>query len=135
MGAAQTWRAVYDEPSKIFAPFGAPEVLAAQKSLGSARWSSELAWGADLTGARSGQLAHDVLDRLSEVVRPSPAGLTGREVDVLRLVAEGLSNPAIADRLVLSPRTVHAHLRSIFTKLDVTSRTAAAHQAQRFHLV
>jgi DNA-binding NarL/FixJ family response regulator len=41
-------------------------------------------------------------------------------------VAQGLSNPEIAEKLVLSRRTVEAHLRSIFNKLDVTSRSAAA---------
>jgi len=48
-------------------------------------------------------------------------------VEVLRLLALGLGNSEIADRLVLSPRTVHAHLRSIYDKLGVNSRTAAAH--------
>jgi DNA-binding CsgD family transcriptional regulator/tetratricopeptide (TPR) repeat protein len=55
-----------------------------------------------------------------------PNNLTPREMEVLRLVAVGLSNPQIAERLVLSVRTVEAHLRSIFAKLEVTSRTAAA---------
>ena len=55
-----------------------------------------------------------------------PAGLTGREVEVLRLVAEGLSNAQVAERLYLSPRTVDQHLRSIYNKLGVSSRTAAA---------
>jgi DNA-binding NarL/FixJ family response regulator len=55
-----------------------------------------------------------------------PAGLTGREVEVLRLVARGKSNPEIAAHLVLSEKTVARHLSNIFTKLDVGSRTAAA---------
>lgn len=52
-------------------------------------------------------------------------GLTSREYDVLRLLGEGLSNAEIADTLVVSVRTVHAHLRSIYRKLGVRSRTAA----------
>jgi len=55
-----------------------------------------------------------------------PAGLTAREVEVLRLVASGKSNPEISAALVLSEKTVARHLSNIFTKLDVRSRTAAA---------
>ena len=50
---------------------------------------------------------------------------------MLRLVAQGLGNAEIADRLVVRPRTVHAHLRSILEKLGVATRTAAAHEACR----
>jgi DNA-binding NarL/FixJ family response regulator len=64
-----------------------------------------------------------------------PAGLTEREVEVLRLVAEGLTDQAIADQLVVSPRTVHAHLRSIYGKLEVSTRTAAAREAARLNLI
>jgi DNA-binding CsgD family transcriptional regulator len=53
------------------------------------------------------------------------AGLSAREVDVLRLLAGRLSNVEIAERLVLSPRTVNAHLTNIYTKLDVNTRSAA----------
>ena len=67
--------------------------------------------------------AHDV-DRL--LGRARPGGLTEREVEVLRLVAEGSSNPDIARALVLSQKTVERHLSNIFIKLDVPSRTAAA---------
>ncbi len=54
-----------------------------------------------------------------------PVNLTQRELEVLRLLAEGLTNSQIADKLVLSPRTVHAHVRSILGKLGVNSRAAA----------
>jgi len=56
-------------------------------------------------------------------------GLTAREVQVLRLVAEGLTDAEVAERLVVSLRTVHAHLRSIYRKLDVRSRSAATRYA------
>jgi DNA-binding NarL/FixJ family response regulator len=52
--------------------------------------------------------------------------LTPRELDVLRLVAQGLSNPEIAQRLVLSEHTVHRHLANILRKLSLSSRAAAA---------
>ena len=58
-----------------------------------------------------------------------PAGLTAREVEVLRLVALGLSDAQVAERLFVSRPTVKAHLRSIYAKLDVPSRTAAARVA------
>jgi len=64
-----------------------------------------------------------------------PGGLTEREVEVLRLVATGCSNPEIAERLVLSEKTVARHLSNIFTKLDVTSRTAAAAYAHEHGLL
>src|SRR5437763_12508447 len=58
-----------------------------------------------------------------------PAGLTTREVEVLRLLADGLTDQQIADKLVLSPRTVHAHISSIYSKLGVNSRSAATRYA------
>jgi DNA-binding CsgD family transcriptional regulator len=59
-------------------------------------------------------------------VRPTlPGGLSEREAEVLRLVAQGLSNAEVADRLFLSPRTVNAHLTNIYRKLDLPSRNAA----------
>jgi predicted ATPase/DNA-binding CsgD family transcriptional regulator len=67
--------------------------------------------------------------------RPTyPAGLTAREVEVLRLLADGLTDLQIAEKLVLSPRTVHAHISSIYNKLDVTSRSAATRYAIEHHL-
>jgi DNA-binding NarL/FixJ family response regulator len=53
-------------------------------------------------------------------------GLTQREVEVLSLVREGLTNAEIARRLVVSTTTVRTHLENIFEKLDVHTRTAAA---------
>jgi DNA-binding CsgD family transcriptional regulator len=58
-----------------------------------------------------------------------PAGLSAREVEVLRLVAQGLTNPQVAERLFLSPRTVEHHLHAIFNKTGVSTRAAAARWA------
>jgi DNA-binding NarL/FixJ family response regulator len=55
-------------------------------------------------------------------------------VEVLRLVAEGLTDAQVAERLVLSPRTVSQHLRSVYNKLGVSSRAAATRFAIEHHL-
>jgi predicted ATPase/DNA-binding CsgD family transcriptional regulator len=62
-------------------------------------------------------------------------GLTAREVEVLRLVAQGLTNEQVAERLVVSPRTISTHLTSIFGKIGVSSRSAATRYAIEHHLV
>ncbi len=61
--------------------------------------------------------------------------LTGREVEVLRLVAQGLTDSAVAKLLVISPRTVQGHVRSIFNKIHVNSRSAATRFAIEHKLV
>lgn len=71
------------------------------------------------------------LDNLSEEVDAAPiepeipGGLTPREIDVLKLVARGLTDAEVGTELHISPRTVGRHLSSIYSKLDVNSRTAA----------
>ena len=57
------------------------------------------------------------------------AGLSAREAEVLRLVMDGLTNDLIADSLFLSPRTVHAHLTSVYRKLGVANRAEAVRVA------
>ena len=64
-----------------------------------------------------------------------PAGLTAREIAVLRLVAQGLTDVQVAEKLVLSPRTVSTHLTSIYSKLQVGSRSAATRFAVEQGLV
>jgi DNA-binding NarL/FixJ family response regulator len=54
-----------------------------------------------------------------------PAGVSEREIEVLRLLAQGLTNAQIGERLFISPRTVNAHLYRIYNKLGLTSRSAA----------
>ncbi len=63
--------------------------------------------------------------------REGPAGLTPREVEVLRLLARGLSNKEIAQRLSISPKTVGNHAEHIYAKIDAQSRAAAAFFAMR----
>jgi DNA-binding CsgD family transcriptional regulator len=59
------------------------------------------------------------------------ASLTRAELDVVRLISEGLGNKDIATRLFISPRTVQAHLTHIYTKLGLTSRVQLAQEAAR----
>jgi DNA-binding NarL/FixJ family response regulator len=84
--------------------------------------------GASLELAR----AHSVLVSLSSSPQaPSPEdrkGLSPREIEVLRLISEGLNNQAIAERLFISEHTVHRHVANTLTKLNV-SRSAAVAQA------
>ncbi len=84
--------------------------------------------GAKLTLAHVAALAERLATR--PITPPAyPAGLSAREVEVLQLVAQGLTNPQVAERLFLSPRTVEQHLRSIYNKLGVNTRAAATHFA------
>ena len=73
---------------------------------------------------------------MTRKARPTyPAGLTTREVEILRLVAQGLTDIQIADRLVISRRTVNTHLTSIYSKLGVESRATATRFAVEHQLV
>lgn len=69
------------------------------------------------------------------VRRDWPAGLTDRQVEVLRLLAGGCSNREIARRLVVSPRTAEHHVADIYTRIGVSSRAAAAMFAMRHDLL
>ena len=67
---------------------------------------------------------------IRKTTQSNPAHLTGRELDVLQLLKEGLQNKEIAARLFISAKTVDHHISSIFFKLDVNSRAKAV---QRGH--
>ncbi len=92
--------------------------------------------------AAPGQVALSAPTREEQASSPTPAspppypdGLTAREVEVLRVVAQGLTNEQVAERLVISPRTVDTHLTSIYGKIGVSSRVAATRYAIEHHLV
>lgn len=97
-----------------------------------------------ITTAHSGlvMLNADVTRRLAERVRgPSPGNempldeLTSRELEVLGMLAEGLGNRQIADRLQLSDHTIKFHISSILDKLDASTRTEAVTTALRMGLI
>lgn len=71
----------------------------------------------------------------ADPARPGGGTITGREVEVLDLVARGLHNKEIAERLELSARTIETHLEHIFAKLGVSSRTEAVTLALSRHLL
>ena len=87
---------------------------------------------------RAGPFDHDAVEAVLAAAghrvarrREAPAGLTPREVEVLRLLARGLSNKEIAQRLFISPKTVGNHAEHIYAKIDAQSRAAAAYFAMQ----
>jgi DNA-binding CsgD family transcriptional regulator len=81
------------------------------------------AMGADGFGERSRRELLATGERVRKRTSETPLRLTGREAQIARLAADGLSNPDIAAQLFMSPRTVEYHLHKVFTKLDITSRS------------
>ncbi len=109
---------------------------AARANLGSERSTAAWAAGAALPPeaaiAEAAEFLATVSQSMAEGQPPGqsdalayPAGLSGREVEVLRLVAQGLTNTQVAEHLYLSPNTIRAHLRHIYRKLGVSSRAEA----------
>jgi DNA-binding NarL/FixJ family response regulator len=80
-------------------------------------------------GRLDGPAVDAVLETAGHAVRRRkewPAGLTSREVEVLRLLARGLQNREIAERLVISPKTTDNHIEHIYTKIGVSNRARAS---------
>ena len=112
----------------------APYIAAARDRLEGASWEKAWEEGRQMTPERT-------VEYVLEASPPTPpakegkGALSARELEVLRLVAEGLSDNQIAERLYLSPRTVGHHLRSVYRKLGVQSRTAAVRAAVESALI
>jgi ATP/maltotriose-dependent transcriptional regulator MalT len=132
--AADVWR-------EIDVPY---ESARARALMGDAYWQR-----GDADGARhEWESAQEIFERLGaapdvEAIAARLASprtnetdaLTGREIEVLRLVATGLSNRAIGSKLEISEKTVARHISNIFTKLDLSSRTAATAYAYEHKLL
>lgn len=88
----------------------------------------------ELLGAAPGVAQVEALSR-KKAAAGAVGPLTGREVEILRLVASGMTNRAIAGKLRISEKTVARHLSNIFTKLDLPSRAAATAYAYKQNLV
>jgi HD-GYP domain-containing protein (c-di-GMP phosphodiesterase class II) len=115
LAAADVYRALTEHrPHRgAFPATDAAEILAAEVTAGRLDGSA-----AEAVLAAAGQK--------TALPRVRPDGLTDREVEVLTLLAKGLTNKAIARRLSISPKTVQHHVAHVFEKTGVTSRAAAA---------
>jgi predicted ATPase/DNA-binding CsgD family transcriptional regulator len=120
-------------PEALEARLGDADRQRLRAAMGASAFEAEYAAGRTLDPAQV--LAS--LERTSPVTgqQQDAAVLTPRELDVLRLVAQGLSNSDIARRLVISDHTVHRHLANILHKLGLSSRAAAAAWAVRAGLI
>jgi predicted ATPase/class 3 adenylate cyclase/DNA-binding CsgD family transcriptional regulator len=145
-GAAEVLREAMETPiPPIYHADYDRSVAAARAHLGEKAFAAAWAEGRTMTPeqafAAQGLTTRSVLIPVeASAVSPMkstayPDGLTAREVEVLSLLATGLTDAQIAEHLVLSLHTVHAHLRTIYSKLGVTSRSAATRYAFEHQLV
>jgi DNA-binding CsgD family transcriptional regulator len=135
-GAAEVFRENADTPlPPAYQSDYKKHLTLAHEKLGEKAYFTALQHGRELLLADVIEIAtHDNL--LQVETSPTPGTdpvlefhLTKREIEILRLVATGMTDAQIAERLFLSPRTVSKHLESIYSKLNVNSRTAATHFA------
>jgi predicted ATPase/DNA-binding CsgD family transcriptional regulator len=150
--AALLWGAAYALREAIGAPMypvyrgGYEHALAlARTQLGEKSFRAAWAEGQLMTpvqalAAQDQAMTHSVLPvraAAAEDLQPpsAPFGLTVRELEVLRLLAQGLSDAQIAEHLVISPRTVNHHTTSLYSKLGVSSRAGATRAALEYHVL
>jgi predicted ATPase/DNA-binding CsgD family transcriptional regulator len=121
-----------------------PYVATARSLLGGTSWEATLAQGRGMSMEEAIEYAlleaepfTATLPKLGQPSSPEPehpAGLTSREIEVLGLVAAGMTSAQIADELFLSPRTVNTHINSVYHKIGVNSRAAATRYAMEHGL-
>jgi predicted ATPase/DNA-binding CsgD family transcriptional regulator len=143
-GAAEVLREMIGEPlSPVEHAFYESAIMDLRRRVGERAFAAAWAGGRTMT---PDQVLQAQIPRTALPPSPStpaaeriaisyPAGLTTRQVEVLRLVAQGLTNEQVAEQLVISPRTVDTHLTSIYSKIGVSSRSAATRYALEHHLV
>ena len=147
-GAAQVLREAWGVPLEpALRPLEEPYLVGARSQLDESAWteaweegramSMEAAFEYALSEEEPSTITSSAAptEQLSTPVSEHPVGLTPREVEVLGLVAEGLTNPQVAQTLFLSPRTVQRHLNSVYRKLGVSSRAAATRLALEHDLL
>jgi DNA-binding CsgD family transcriptional regulator len=113
-------------------------MVAARSQLGEREWLEAWAEGRAMTPERAIEYALEPAPKTPQEPPASPtytSGLSNREVEVLRLVARGLTNAQIAEDLYISPRTVNAHLGSIYHKIGSSTRAEAARFASEHGLL
>ena len=145
-GVAETLREVIGAPiPPLERAYYERSVAAAHSQLGeqalAAAWAEGRTMSPEQALAAQGpvtlpqQLATEPAPAPSAKAPSYPAGLTAREMDVLRLLAQGMTSTQIAEQLIIGVVTVNFHVRSIYSKLGVTSRSAATRYALEHHLV
>ena len=139
--ACRDWRAAADSFGEIGWPYDRALMLSLLDDEESLAESIEIARGLGAeplmrrVAARMRDLGLRVPHGPREATRSNPAGLTARQLEVLELLVEGLTNAEIADRLVLSQRTAEHHVAAVLAKLGATSRREAVRRASELRLV
>ena len=136
-GAEETLREKLEDAVYTYVPDRAlhrSQVAAVRSQLDGGTWTAAWAEGRSMSLEQAVEYA---LEQAPDPAAPKPylAGLSTREADVLRLVATGLTNAEVAEKLFLSSRTVDWHLSSIYRKLGLHSRTEASRFASEHDLL
>jgi DNA-binding CsgD family transcriptional regulator len=131
LGAAAAMRRAFELPRfPVYDDQYESVVASLRNAMGDSEFDAAWADGTELSSEEA--VAYAQRGR-GERKRPSSGwgSLTRTELDVVRLVAEGIPNKDIATRLFISPRTVQSHLRHVYNKLGLTSRVQLAQEAAR----